>query len=192
MKKRSVIPVIASINCTYSHEWTQYAKQLQSAGADGLELNMFFLPLKFDRSGEEMERLGNTLKLVINLEKNKIRHEQLFSYEYVLRFKEVFKKMYERRSEWSGYRVLVPTEHLTFIIVAPNGSKFVEDDIEVRVDGLYEIEDFMEEKRCREKCPPFPLAEGDLLMWEIENPKIACTYNLFFSLFKRKKPNRHQ
>lgn len=55
-KKEVSIPVIASINCTYSHEWTQYAQQLQSAGADGLELNMFFLPLKFDRSGEEMEK----------------------------------------------------------------------------------------------------------------------------------------
>jgi len=54
--KESVsIPVIASVNCTYSHEWTQYAKQLQSAGADGLELNMFFLPLNFSRSGEKME-----------------------------------------------------------------------------------------------------------------------------------------
>jgi len=49
------IPVIASVNCTYSHEWTQYAKHLQSAGADGLELNMFFLPLDFSRSGEKME-----------------------------------------------------------------------------------------------------------------------------------------
>ena len=55
-KKEVSIPVIASINCTYSHEWTQYAQQLQSAGADGLELNMFFLPLNFSRSGEEMEK----------------------------------------------------------------------------------------------------------------------------------------
>lgn len=54
-KEKVSIPVIASVNCTYSHEWTQYAKQLQSAGADGLELNMFFLPLNFSRSGEKME-----------------------------------------------------------------------------------------------------------------------------------------
>lgn len=55
-KKEVSIPIIASINCTYSHEWTQYAQQLQSAGADGLELNMFFLPLNFSRSGEEIEK----------------------------------------------------------------------------------------------------------------------------------------
>ena len=56
-KKEVSLPVIASINCTYSHEWTQYAEKFQSAGADGLELNMFFLPLNFSRSGEEMEKI---------------------------------------------------------------------------------------------------------------------------------------
>jgi dihydroorotate dehydrogenase (fumarate) len=55
-KKAVSIPVIASVNCTYSHEWTQYAKQLQAAGADGLELNMYFLPLNFSRSAEELEK----------------------------------------------------------------------------------------------------------------------------------------
>lgn len=55
-KQAVTIPVIASINCTYSHEWTDYAKRLQSAGADALELNMFFLPTDLDRSAEEMEK----------------------------------------------------------------------------------------------------------------------------------------
>lgn len=55
-KKAVSIPVIASVNCTYSHEWTYYAKSLQAAGADALELNMFFLPTDLSRSAEEMER----------------------------------------------------------------------------------------------------------------------------------------
>ena len=46
-KKSVSIPVIASINCVYSHEWTSFAKQLEKAGADALELNMFFLPTEF-------------------------------------------------------------------------------------------------------------------------------------------------
>jgi dihydroorotate dehydrogenase (fumarate) len=50
------IPVIASINCVYSHEWTAFAKQLQDAGADALELNMFFLPSDFERTTEEKEK----------------------------------------------------------------------------------------------------------------------------------------
>jgi dihydroorotate dehydrogenase (fumarate) len=55
-KKSVAIPVIASINCVYSHEWTSFAKQLEEAGADALELNMFFLPSEFDRTTEEKEK----------------------------------------------------------------------------------------------------------------------------------------
>jgi dihydroorotate dehydrogenase (fumarate) len=55
-KKSVSIPVIASINCVYSHEWTSFAKQLEEAGADALELNMFFLPSEFDRTSEEKEK----------------------------------------------------------------------------------------------------------------------------------------
>jgi dihydroorotate dehydrogenase (fumarate) len=54
-KKAVDIPVIASINCLYSHEWTAFAKQLESAGADALELNMFFLPSDFKRSARDQE-----------------------------------------------------------------------------------------------------------------------------------------
>jgi len=54
-KKAVDIPVFASINCVYSHEWTAFAEQIQKAGADALELNMFFLPSDFERSAKEQE-----------------------------------------------------------------------------------------------------------------------------------------
>ena len=55
--KRAVsIPVIASINCTYSHEWAFFARELEAAGADALELNMFFPPTDFRRSSADQER----------------------------------------------------------------------------------------------------------------------------------------
>ncbi len=38
------IPVIASVNCVSSREWTAYAKKFERAGADALELNIFILP----------------------------------------------------------------------------------------------------------------------------------------------------
>ncbi|MFO7814015.1 MAG: dihydroorotate dehydrogenase-like protein [Pseudomonadota bacterium] len=50
------IPIVASINCSFSYEWTQYARRIESAGANALELNMFFLPTEQERSVEEMER----------------------------------------------------------------------------------------------------------------------------------------
>jgi dihydroorotate dehydrogenase (fumarate) len=68
-KKNLSIPVIASINCTYSHEWASFAKDLEAAGADGLELNMFFLPSDIKRTSEEREKeyfliIERVLKLV--------------------------------------------------------------------------------------------------------------------------------
>ncbi|MEA1971818.1 MAG: dihydroorotate dehydrogenase-like protein [Candidatus Cloacimonadota bacterium] len=38
------IPVIASINCMSSEEWVDFAKEVEKAGADGIELNIFILP----------------------------------------------------------------------------------------------------------------------------------------------------
>ncbi|MHB9032372.1 MAG: dihydroorotate dehydrogenase-like protein [Anaerolineae bacterium] len=55
-KKRVSIPVIASVNCTYSHEWTYFAREIAAAGADALELNMFFMPTDLRRTREEQER----------------------------------------------------------------------------------------------------------------------------------------
>jgi dihydroorotate dehydrogenase (fumarate) len=48
-KKALSIPVMASINCfLQSVEWLAYAKHLEAAGADALELNMFFPPTDFE------------------------------------------------------------------------------------------------------------------------------------------------
>ncbi len=38
------IPIIASVNCITPYNWPYFAKSLQDAGADGLELNIFILP----------------------------------------------------------------------------------------------------------------------------------------------------
>ena len=38
------IPIIASINCVSSTEWTTFAKDFEEAGADAIELNIFYLP----------------------------------------------------------------------------------------------------------------------------------------------------
>ena len=39
-KKVCTIPVIASINCYRSSDWTSFAKSMEEAGADALELNI--------------------------------------------------------------------------------------------------------------------------------------------------------
>ena len=43
-KKAVTIPVIASINCVTGKEWMAFAKSVESAGADALEINISLLP----------------------------------------------------------------------------------------------------------------------------------------------------
>ncbi len=45
VKKSVDIPVIASINCISASDWTGFSRMIEEAGADALELNVFFLPV---------------------------------------------------------------------------------------------------------------------------------------------------
>jgi dihydroorotate dehydrogenase (fumarate) len=56
-KKAIDIPVIASINCSTQYDWQYFAKRIQEAGADALELNVYLLPSDFDKSGTENEQV---------------------------------------------------------------------------------------------------------------------------------------
>jgi dihydroorotate dehydrogenase (fumarate) len=56
-KKAIDIPVIASINCTTQYDWQYFAKRIQDAGADALELNAYILPSDFDRESAETEQI---------------------------------------------------------------------------------------------------------------------------------------
>jgi dihydroorotate dehydrogenase (fumarate) len=49
------IPVIASVNCISSHEWTSFAKRIEEAGADALELNIFIMPSDINKTSSELE-----------------------------------------------------------------------------------------------------------------------------------------
>jgi dihydroorotate dehydrogenase (fumarate) len=54
--KQSVeIPIIASINCQTPKLWPRFARQLQDAGADGLELNVSFHPISLAMPSAEYE-----------------------------------------------------------------------------------------------------------------------------------------
>ncbi len=49
------IPVIASINCVSASDWISFARSIQEAGADGIELNLFILPSDPRRDGAANE-----------------------------------------------------------------------------------------------------------------------------------------
>jgi len=54
-KKASKIPIIASLNGSSVGGWTEYARQIQQAGADALELNIYSIPTDMEMSGEVVE-----------------------------------------------------------------------------------------------------------------------------------------
>ena len=56
-KKGVSIPVIASINCISDAKWTSYAKKIEAAGADGLELNIAVLPSDPNKESRENEKI---------------------------------------------------------------------------------------------------------------------------------------
>ncbi len=56
-KKALSIPVIGSLNGSSEGGWVRYAKLIQEAGADALELNIYFLPTDLSGSAEKTERL---------------------------------------------------------------------------------------------------------------------------------------
>ncbi len=55
-KKETSIPIIGSVNCNTSFEWTSFTKEIEQAGADALELNVFVLPSNLNSSSEENEQ----------------------------------------------------------------------------------------------------------------------------------------
>ncbi|MBN1599372.1 MAG: dihydroorotate dehydrogenase-like protein [Bacteroidales bacterium] len=44
-KSKTLIPIIASINCITDSEWIEYAAKIESAGADAIELNIALSPM---------------------------------------------------------------------------------------------------------------------------------------------------
>ena len=55
LKKALNIPVIGSLNGVSKGGWTKYAKQIQDAGADALELNMYYIPADIDLTAQDLE-----------------------------------------------------------------------------------------------------------------------------------------
>ncbi len=55
LKKELSIPVISSLNGVSKGGWVRYARLMQEAGADAVELNMYYLSADPDLGGQELE-----------------------------------------------------------------------------------------------------------------------------------------
>lgn len=56
LKAALTVPVIGSLNGTSAGRWMRYAKLIEEAGADALELNVYYLPLLGDEGPLEVEQ----------------------------------------------------------------------------------------------------------------------------------------
>jgi dihydroorotate dehydrogenase (fumarate) len=56
-KKAVDIPIIASLNGSTMGNWTQYAKLMQEAGADAVELNIYWIPTDVRASAADVEKV---------------------------------------------------------------------------------------------------------------------------------------
>ncbi|MFH2104386.1 MAG: dihydroorotate dehydrogenase-like protein [Chloroflexota bacterium] len=64
------IPIIGSLNGVSAGGWTEYAQRIEDAGADALELNIYYLPFDPNRTSIELEK--TYIDLVANV-KSKIK-----------------------------------------------------------------------------------------------------------------------
>jgi dihydroorotate dehydrogenase (fumarate) len=51
------IPIIASLNGVSTGGWIRYAKEMEGAGADALELNIYYMPTSLELEGAEVEQI---------------------------------------------------------------------------------------------------------------------------------------
>ncbi len=50
------VPIIGSLNGVSTGGWTEYAKKIEEAGADALELNVYYIPTDVNLSSQEVEQ----------------------------------------------------------------------------------------------------------------------------------------
>ena len=67
VKKEVKIPIIASVNCVFSYDWHFFARKIQDAGADALELNVYILPSDPDKTGQANDDIY--LKIIESVKK---------------------------------------------------------------------------------------------------------------------------
>jgi dihydroorotate dehydrogenase (fumarate) len=56
-KKEVDVPVIGSLNGITTGGWIEYARKIEQAGADALELNVYLIPTMMDETGSQIEQI---------------------------------------------------------------------------------------------------------------------------------------
>ena len=57
IKRATDVPIIGSLNGVSTGGWVEYARKMQDAGADALELNIYYVPADPSQTGAELEEM---------------------------------------------------------------------------------------------------------------------------------------
>ncbi len=57
LKKTVSIPIIGSLNGISTGGWIEYGKKIEEAGADALELNIYYIPTQAETASQELEQV---------------------------------------------------------------------------------------------------------------------------------------
>ena len=67
-KKEAGIPIIASIHCSTNDSWVDFAKEIEKAGADAIELNIFILPSHVNET--DLMITDRYMDIIVSVKKN--------------------------------------------------------------------------------------------------------------------------
>ncbi len=70
LKRALEIPVIASLNGITPEGWHEHALEIEQAGADALELNVYYVPANLDETGERVEQCHIDILMTIRSQVN--------------------------------------------------------------------------------------------------------------------------
>lgn len=143
-----------------------------------------FIKEKIENGKRVTPKLSHILKIKFDLSEENIKPGERFLYGYTVKYKGVYSNMFKKHEEFCGQNILHPTKSLLMLLHAPKGLRFLREEMDIEVLDKHEVRDTREERRCWEIHPP-QLSHNDIeILWELQEPKIACTYKLYFTVSK--------
>jgi len=163
--------------------------------AELLEVTLNGASIKAEKEEFVIRKKENGEKLIPQPYRMKIKiffpadvPKQDFRYSYTTRYNEVYPHMDEKDKEFTSHRVILPTFWIKFTMRLPQNSNmsFLRDAVVVRAFDEHEVEDFSEDKRIEDKYPLIVSKDDKTIIWELQRPKIAYTYKMFFCVKKKR------
>ncbi len=152
-KEAVSIPIIASINGTSPGGWTGYAKKMQEAGADALELNTYYIATDGTESGSDVEK--RTLDIVTAVKEAVSIPVAVKLSPFFSSLANLAKQLQEKGADGIVIfnRFYQPDLDIEELDVVPNLRLSTADELRLRLGGW---PSFRARSKCRSRPPAVP------------------------------------